>query len=312
MIKLHKPEFWDKEKISLFSILLFPLSLVILFVIFLKKFFLKVKDFDIPIICVGNIYIGGTGKTPTSIYLAKELSSLGLNPVIIRKYYKNHNDEYEQIKNNFNNLILDKDRIKGIIKAKEKGYKTIILDDGLQDYRIKKNLNIICFNYNQLIGNGLIIPAGPLRESLSALKNGNIILINGKKNQNFEKKLFNINKNLNIFYSNYRPLNLDEFKDHKLLAIAGIANPENFFKLLEENNLIIKEKFFFPDHYKFTNKEIQNIINIAKEKKLKIIMTEKDFYKMGEFKSNDLNYLRVSLEISNKEKLMEKIKKLYV
>ena len=98
-MKIFKPKFWS-EKISLFSIILFPFSAILIFYIFLKKKFLKVKRFEIPIICVGNIYLGGTGKTPTSILLATELSKLGKNPVILRKYYKNHNDEYSLIKKN--------------------------------------------------------------------------------------------------------------------------------------------------------------------------------------------------------------------
>ena len=173
-MKILKPKFWS-EKISLFSIILFPFSAILIFYILLKKRFLKVKRFEIPIICVGNIYLGGTGKTPTSILLATELSKLGKNPVILRKYYKNHNDEYSLIKKKFKNLILSKNRTDGIREAEISNFDSIILDDGLQDYGIKKNLNIVCFNNNQLIGNGMVLPAGPLRENLVALKNTQIV-----------------------------------------------------------------------------------------------------------------------------------------
>ena len=228
--------------------------------IFLKKKISKEKAFEIPIICVGNIYIGGTSKTPTSILLSKELSILGFKPVIIRKFYANHEDEYRQIRNNFNNLIVGKDREISIIKAEQRGNNVIILDDGFQDHKIKKNLNIICFNQNQLVGNGLILPAGPLRENLSSLLNANIVLINGKKDQDFEEKILKINKNLEIYYSEYKPININEFKNHKLLALAGIANPENFFMLLEKNNLKVEEKLIFPDHYKFSKKNYKILL----------------------------------------------------
>ena len=154
------------------------------------------RSYDLPIICVGNIYIGGTGKTPTSIYLAKELSKSGKNPTIFRKYYKSHFDEHLLIKKNFSNLILNNDRVKGVLEAKAKNYDTIIFDDGFQDYKIDKDLNIVCFNQNQLIGNGFVLPAGPLRENINSLKNANLVLINGIKNSNFEKKILEINKNL--------------------------------------------------------------------------------------------------------------------
>ena len=156
-----KPKFWD-DKIGIYSIILFPFTLITLIFIFLKKKFTKKIKFNIPIICVGNIYIGGTGKTPTSILLAKELSRLKKNPVIVRKYYKNHEDEHELIKSNFKNLILDNSRIAGINEAIKMNYDTVILDDGFQDYKIKNKINIICFNQHQLIGNGLVLPSGPL------------------------------------------------------------------------------------------------------------------------------------------------------
>ena len=94
------------------------------------------------------------------------------------------------------------------------------------------------------------------------------------------------------------------------MAVAGIANPNNFFELLEKNNLQIEKKLIFPDHYKFTKNEIINIVNQAKSQNLKIIMTEKDFFKVNNFDINEINYLKVSLEIQNKEKFLNRIKKI--
>ena len=109
--------------------------------------------------------------------------------MIIRKYYSNHHDEYELIKNHFKNFIFNKKRSSALVEAENSMYDVAILDDGFQDYKIKKDLNIICFNSNQLIGNGFVIPSGPLRESLGALKDAHLILINGKKIQNLKKKI---------------------------------------------------------------------------------------------------------------------------
>ena len=311
MIKINKPKFWDR-KIGLISILFFPLSLIVIFFTFLKKKITKTRGFKIPVICVGNIYLGGTGKTPTSILLANELSKLGKKPLILRKYYKNHNDEYSLIKNYFKNLIISKNRIEGLKEAEKSNFDIVILDDGLQDYKIKKNLSIVCFNNNQLIGNGMVLPSGPLRENLSILKNVEIVIINGSKNINFENKILNINKKLEIFYSFYKPTNLDQFKNKKLLALAAIGNPENFFQLVEKNNLKIFKKKIFPDHYQFSKAEMQNILREAEMKNYQVIMTEKDYYKINHYKLKKINYLKVSLEIYNKEKLLKKINSLYV
>ena len=310
-MKLFKPKFWDKKN-NIFSIILLPLTFLVLIFIFLKKKLIKPKKFKIPIICIGNIYIGGTGKTPTSIFLANEISRLGKNPVILKKFYENQYDENNLIAANFKNFILKKNRLDGVQEAENQGFDIVILDDGFQDYWFEKDLNILCFNSDQLIGNGLVLPSGPLRESLDSLRKAHIILINGNKNLEFEKKIFKENNNLDIFYSYYKPINIDDFRNKKLLAIAGIGNPENFFKLLEENNLDLRDKIIFPDHHKFTKIEIKNILKKAKERDLHIIMTEKDFYKIEDFRSENLNYLKISLEIKNKTDFLKKLERLYV
>jgi tetraacyldisaccharide 4'-kinase len=309
-MKLNKPNFWDLKN-SIFSILLLPFSLIVLLSILIKKNLTKTIRFNIPIICVGNIYIGGTGKTPSSIFLAKELSSLGKNPVILRKYYKSHSDEHRLIKKKFQNLILCQNREEGIREAEKSNFDTVILDDGLQDYKIKKNLNIVCFNQNQLLGNGFVIPAGPLRESLNALKNAHLVLINGKKDPEFEKKVLNVNTDLEIFYSYFEPINVEKFKNKKLLAIAGIGNPENFIKLLKEKDLIIEKELFFPDHYEFTKAEVKSIVEDAKNKNLQIIMTEKDYYKIENFNIHEIEYLQLSLKIINKTRFIQTIRRFY-
>jgi len=306
-MKIDKPKFWD-YKYNFLTIILLPISYLVLVLIFLKKKLKKEIKFKIPVICIGNIYIGGTGKTPTSIFLAKELNKLGKKTVIVRKFYKNHKDEHKLIKNSFKDLILTKKRSQGIIEA-EKNYNTVILDDGFQEYKIFKNLNIICFNSSQLAGNEYVLPAGPLRESLDNLTRAQIILINGSKNKKFEEKLLSFNRNLSIFYSSYKPKNLEQFKNKKLLAFAGIGNPNNFFKLLNHYSLKIEKQLIFPDHYVFSPNEVRRIVDEAKNKNLEIITTEKDYYKIEDYGIKEIQFLKVVLEIDGKEKLLKKIQK---
>ena len=306
---LNKPRFWDK-KIGVISIILSPLSFLFSILVLLKKIVSKKLSFKIPIVCIGNIYVGGTGKTPTSIFIANQIKQLGAKPAIVRSHHSNHEDEYHLIRNSFKDLILNQNRVDAIKSAEKLNYDILILDDGLQDYRIKKSLSIACFNSNQLIGNGMIFPAGPLREKLSALEEVDIVLINGEKNENFEKKILKINKKLEIFYSSYRAVNIDKFRNKKFLAVAGIGNPENFFKLLESNNLKIEKKLIFPDHYKFSKEEILKIVDEANKNHYKILMTEKDYYKIKNFKIDTIEYLKISIKIENQEKLIAKIRNL--
>ena len=131
-----------------------------------------------------------------------------------------------------------------------------------------------------------------------------------QKDENFEKKILRINKNLKIFYSSYKIKNLNEFKNKKLFALAEIGNPENFFQMIEDNNLII-EKINFPDHYQFSKAEMQNIIEEADKKNCQIIMTEKDFFKVNKFNLDKIKYIKISLEIQNREEFFLRLKRYY-
>tara|TARA_X000001036_G_scaffold368537_1_gene354227 strand:- start:3785 stop:4726 length:942 start_codon:yes stop_codon:yes gene_type:complete len=309
-MKLFKPKFWN-NKYSVLALFLVPFSYIVILFIFLKKKVVKERKFEIPIICIGNIYIGGTGKTPLAIFLNNELKKLNKNPIIIRKFYKNQIDEYELIKQNCNELILNTKRTNGIKDAVNKGYATAILDDGFQDCKLRKNLSIICFHHNQLLGNGYVLPAGPLRENLKSLKNADIIIINGQREIKFEEKLLKFNKKLKFFYTSYEPTNLEKFKNKKLMAIAGIGNPENFFNLLVKYDLNIEKKLIYPDHYRFSKNEILDIVEEAKKNNLKIITTEKDFYKFSRFNIERIEYLKVSLVMNEKQKFLKEVSKLY-
>ena len=144
------------------------------------------------------------------------------------------------------------------------------------------------------------------RKNLNALKNAQIVVINGDVDENFEKKS-KYNKNLSIFYTKYVPINIERLKNKKLFAIAGIGNPENFFQILSNNNLEVSKKIVFPDHYKFKKSEILDIIKMAKNNDCKLIMTEKDYFRIKEFNLEEIEFLKVELEIKNKDQLIKKI-----
>ena len=308
-MKLYKPKFWNKK--NFLSILLFPISLIVQLFAFIKQKSVKSLNFNIPIICLGNIYLGGTGKTPLSIYLANELKKRGKNPVIIRKYYKSHKDEHSLIKKKIGFLILNTNRANAIKEAERKGFDSVILDDGFQDHKIKKDLNVICFNSFQLDGNGLVLPAGPLRESFDSLKRAHIVMINGEKNNSFEERIYKINKNIKIFYSKYDPINVQQFRQGKFIALIGIGNPENFLSLLSKIGVNIIKKYIVPDHYQFDKNEVSKIIQEAKDNDCKIILTEKDYYKVKDFSLERMVCLKVDLSIDEKENLLDTILKTY-
>ena len=305
-MKIKKPKFWSKKN-NIISLLLFPLSFFLQIIFKIKKKITPKHSFNIPVICVGNIYIGGTGKTPFSILIAQELNKLGKKTAIIKKFYKSHYDEHYLISKSNISLFLDKKRSRAILNAEEKGHDIAILDDGLQDYSINRNLNILCFNNNQLVGNGMTIPSGPLREDFETIKHSQIVLINGEKNKSFEEKIFNISKKIKVYYSKYSPTNLKEFEGKKLFAFAGIGNPDNFFKLLYDNKLNVQKKIEFPDHYEFKKIEIQNMMDECIKNKFELVTTEKDYWRISKFNFQNIKYIKLRLDILKKEELMSSV-----
>ena len=308
-MNFFKPKFWDKNQISFFSVLLFPFTLLIKFLVFFKTLLTKKYISSIPIICVGNIYLGGTGKTPLCVEIFSILKNLNMNPAFIRKKYESFQDEVDLMKQ-MGPVYQNKKRIKAIQEATQNNVNVAILDDGFQDLSIKKNLSIICFNEKQWIGNGLTIPSGPLRESLSALKKVDCVIINGKKNKDIENKIFSKNEKIKIFYSNYKPQNIDEFQSKKIIAFAGIGNPENFFDLLMDNNLNIVETIKFPDHHKYSEQELENLLNKIKNNNSILLTTEKDYFRISKNYKKNIKYLKIKVEIKNKNQFIEEIKKI--
>ena len=308
-MRFKKPLFWDYKKISFWSFLLFPFSIIYLSIIWIIKIFSAFKTYDkptIPVICVGNIYLGGTGKTP----LVKEIyyitKSLGKNPSIIKKNYDYLSDEIKMLKDIGETYTKHK-RIKSISLSIFNKHDVAILDDGFQDFSIKPDFSILCFNSKQMIGNGLVIPSGPLRERLKAISRADCIMINGQKNLEFEEKILkNIkHKKLHIFYSKYKIRNIENFKNKRIIAFAGIGNPSNFFDLLIENNLDVKKTYSFPDHHYYSQKDFEKMINNEPNK---IVTTEKDYYRMNKFQKQNCEYIEVNLEIENKNEFEKLIK----
>ena len=308
-MNFFKPAFWDKNEISFFSILLFPISIIINFLGLLKQRITKVYKSSVPVVCIGNIYLGGTGKTPTSIEIFSILKELGMNPAFIRKKYNFTLDEVE-LQKKVGPTYQNRNRIEAVKEAISDKANIIILDDGFQDFSITKNLSIVCFNENQWIGNGFIIPAGPLRENLSALKRANCVFINGNKNTDIENKIMSKNKKIKIFYTMHELQSISNFKNKKIIAFAGIGNPENFFSLLKNNNLNILENIKYPDHHKYSEKELNNLIKKSKEKSAILLTTEKDYFRIQKNYKQNISYIKIKTIIENKDKFIEEIKKI--
>ena len=154
-----------------------------------------------------------------------------------------------------------------------------------------------------------MIPSGPLREELSALKRVDYVIINGEKNTHIEKKILEKNKSTKIYYIEYKPENIDFFKNKKAICFAGIGNPINFFNILEKNQINIVDKISFPDHYTYSDQEIEKLIEKAKQNSAILLTTEKDYLRINENYKKNINFLRIKPEMKNKEQFIKEIEK---
>jgi tetraacyldisaccharide 4'-kinase len=302
-MKIIKPLYLSDK--NLISYLLAPLTVFTFLINFSKKFSVK-KKYKIKTICVGNIYIGGTGKTSLCIEINKILKNK-FKTVFIKKRYLDQLDERKMLQTH-GKLISEENRDMSLDKAEAKKFNLAILDDGLQDKKIDYDISIACFNSSYGIGNGYLLPAGPLREKLEILKKYSAIFVIGERKNT---KLLSVLKKFNnkIFYSNYVPINMKNFNRKKsYLYFCGIGNPEEFENTLNKYKFKISKKFIFPDHHNYTNKDLEKIKRIALKEKLEIITTEKDYKRLTIKNKKSIKFLKVELKIENLKKFKNFLK----
>ena len=302
-MNIKKPKFWDYKRPNFISYILMPFTIPIVINNFLLNRKKKKKSTDFKTICIGNIYVGGTGKTPTTLNLYQILRELNLKVIIAKKFYKSQIDE-RLILENKSNFITDYERSKIFEKLSSNDYEIVIFDDGLQDKNLDYDLKIVCFDSDTWIGNGCLIPSGPLREKLESLKKYDAVFI---KNINKPKKevIEYIEKNyqhIKVFNTILNLKNLEKINlDKKYLIFSGIGNPSSFKNLLNKYNLNIAKEIVFPDHYNYTTKDLKNLISEADKLGAKIITTEKDFVKIPIKYQNHITSVEINLDLLEKD-----------
>ena len=307
-MKLKKPKFWDYEKPNLFAFILYPIAVLVALISSFKKKSKK-NNLKIKTVCFGNIYIGGTGKTSLCLELNKLLKKKNIKSCFVKKFYKDQYDEQKLLMQN-GKLFLSKKRLDGLKNAENENYEIAILDDGLQDKSINADINIICFNNINWIGNGMTIPAGPLRENFQNLKNYQHVFLNGNLEQvdNIKQKILLVNPSINVHIGKYRPINLNQFeKKENYLVFSGIGNHHTFVSMLKNHGLKILKDLEFPDHFKYSENHINKIIKQANKLNCKILTTEKDYLRLENLNLNEIKFIKSEIKILDEEKLLKAI-----
>tara|TARA_B100000787_G_C16196847_1_gene301526 strand:+ start:3426 stop:4367 length:942 start_codon:yes stop_codon:yes gene_type:complete len=306
-MKIKKPIFWDYKQPNLLSYLLIPFTLPFI----LNNLLLRIKkkpykNDKIKNICIGNIYVGGTAKTPLTIKIYQILKNLNFKVATVKKFYKDQVDE-QKILRNKTKLYCSKTRKYSMYQAIKDDIEVAIFDDGLQDVSINYHLSFVCFNTAKWIGNGFLIPAGPLREKIESISKYDAIFLNGNKEDASNIKLLikKYNPHIKIFESYYAPVDIDKFSNkEKYLIFSGIGNPESFKQTLLNNKLNIIKEVIFPDHYQYTKDDIEKLKLEAKSLNAKIITTEKDYVKLDNENHNKINFLAIELIIKKENELI--------
>ena len=307
-MKFKKPKFWDLKKPNIYSYILLPIAFLIqVFAYFKKK--TKINDFKIKTICVGNIYVGGTGKTSLCIKINEILKKKNIKSCFIKKFYKDQLDEQKILKKR-GQVFSSKVRVDSIKQAEHENYEVAIIDDGLQDSSINYDKSIVCFNNINWIGNGMVIPSGPLRENLFSIRNYDCIFLNGNLEnlETIKKEIVKIHSKANIYIGQYKILNIDEINlSDNYFAFSGIGNHKTFLSTLKEHKIKVMEDLEFPDHYEYTNKDLDKIITSSKKFNSKIITTEKDYLRIDNQIKKEIQFVKSELIIIDEEKFIKQI-----
>ncbi|WP_024514119.1 tetraacyldisaccharide 4'-kinase [Bradyrhizobium sp. Tv2a-2] len=294
---MREPAFWHRPR-SLKSHLLRPLAALYGTVAALR---LQRKGFDagVPVLCVGNYHLGGAGKTPTVLALAKLLRELGEKPVVLSRGYggerrgpllvdpdrhgaRDVGDEPLMLSSQLP-VVVARDRIDGVALARSRLASVILMDDGFQNPALVKDVALIVIDSERGIGNGLVFPAGPLRAPLApqlARTDALVVIGTGAAANGVAAAIAAPGKPVLAAHLEPDGAVVARLGGQRVLAFAGIGDPGRFFRTLQASGIEVARQRAFADHHRFSMSEIETLIGDAKRDRLILVTTEKDLVRL--------------------------------
>lgn len=316
---LKTPAFWYKDKPTWQAYALMPAMFAYKLGEFLNRRFSTPKPIDIPVIAIGNAVAGGGGKTPTTIAVIQMLKRMGHTPHIITRGYGREAEELMRVDHNSDAsevgdepLLLARhapcwvfnNRREAAVMAMHAGASVVVMDDGLQHYSLQQDFRICCISGRDGFGNGLLLPAGPLRQSTDVLfptLHANMII--GKSSERTRKHIYDAIPRYNAKVVADRW----EVKGKRVFAFAGIARPERFFDMLAQEGATVVAKESYADHHRFSAKEYTHLLESAAKADAQLVCTAKDFVRLSpEFKEH-VTGLDITLSIPEEAALQEQL-----
>ena len=316
---LKAPKFWYKNKDTYLSNTLYPLSLIFRLGTKIRNIISIQKSANLPIICIGNIVVGGAGKTPVALKIGKMLKKGGYNPHFVSKGYGGFEKNNTLIQSwhspksvGDESLLLSEvsptwiglDRNESFKLAKNKGADCIIMDDGFQNPTLQKDYSIIVINSEQGFGNKRVMPSGPLRESITrGISRTNLVITIGEINEEVKSKIPN---NIPIIKSEFKINNEQKiFKGKKITAFAGIAFPEKFFNSLRNQGAKVIKEITYPDHHIFEENDLLSLAEIANKNQSILVTTKKDYIRIPKSYRSLVNTLDGEIEFEDEKLIFE-------
>lgn len=333
---------------SVIRFLVFPLSIIFKFVTDIRNKlydcnFLKSEKINVPVISVGNLSTGGTGKTPLVDFIIYNLKR-DYNISVLSRGYNRKSKGFIEIKNSDNpSLVGDEpfliksnhsevsvfaceDRVEGAKKIiSENNTNLILLDDAFQHRKISRNLDIVLTDYNNLFYKDYLLPYGNLRESRNNINRADVIIVTkcpldfNKADAIKIKNQINPKKTQSLFFSQikyseklfgFKELSFKSIRNSKLTLVTGIANSQPLKEYLKKNNVNF-DHFDYPDHYNYSRKDVNKIL--ATTKNNIILTTKKDYYKLSQFKIDNLLYIDIKVEfLDGKQEFLSTIKEVLI
>ncbi|MBM5783015.1 MAG: tetraacyldisaccharide 4'-kinase [Pelagibacterales bacterium] len=326
---IKTPKFWAKR--NYISFVLLPFSILYYLVLKIRNLTIKPCKISKPVICIGNFIAGGAGKTPVAMAIGKLLQQIisesekpNYKFAYLSSGYKGKSLAFEEVDRRIHTskevgdepLLLSeisktfvaKNRLFGAKKIDLiEELKTIILDDGMQNNSLKKDLTIAVVDGNIGFGNGFMIPAGPMRQDFETdYKKVDFVVVVGKPKEDLLQKF--VNKK--VVFAELIANNLESFADMKVIAFCGLAYPDKFFSFLEKQSVNVVQKISFPDHYDYKNSDLLELIKIAESKNAKLITTKKDWIKFSQDFKERISYLDVELKFIDEGFVSQELKRI--
>jgi tetraacyldisaccharide 4'-kinase len=295
---MREPAFWYRPSSSM-SLLLSPFA-AIYGAVAAHRLQREGVDAGIPVFCVGNYHVGGAGKTPTVLALVKLLRDLGETPVVLSRGYGGRlrgpvmvepgrhlavdvGDEPLMLARTVP-VAVARERLDGLALAKSQGATVIVMDDGFQNPAIAKDASLIVIDAHRGLGNAWVFPAGPLRAPLPPqIDRTDALIVVGEGNaaEAIAASIAARDKPVLTAQLKADDAALSLLRGQRVLAFAGIGDPERFFRTLRSNGVEVAGQRAFADHHPFTQAEVEALVEEARRDALKLVTTEKDLARLG-------------------------------